>query len=94
MIGADFTVRLVEVSPEDPGAEARPQHVHDRTGEFVWVLEGRGTVHAAGQPFEIAAGEGVYVPPGEHHKIAPLGGRPMKLLCFFGIGDITSTTRE
>lgn len=93
-LGADMTVRYVEVPPEDEGAEPRPRHVHTETGEFVWVLEGRGTVHGAGEPFGVTAGEGVYVPSGEAHKIVPLGGRPLRLLCFFTTADITAGTRE
>lgn len=93
-LGADLTVRLVEVAPEVDGGAPRPRHVHDGTGEFIWVLEGRGNVHATGAPFEVVAGEGVYVPPGELHKIQPLDGHPLKLLCFFATGDIASRTRE
>ncbi len=92
--GADLTVRLVEVEPEESGAVPRPRHVHDGTGEFIWVLEGLGRVNAGGEPFDVGVGEGVYVAPGELHKIEPVGGRPLRLLCFFATGDITSCTRE
>lgn len=92
--GADMTVRFVEVAPEDKDAEPRPRHVHTQTGEFVWVLEGRGMVQAAGEPFRVSPGEGVYVPSGEAHKIEPLDNRPLRLLCFFTTGDITAGTKE
>ena len=92
--GVEMTVRLVEVPPEDPAAPPRAKHVHDGAGEFIWLLEGRGMVHGTGPPFEVVAGEGVYVPPGERHKIVPGGGEPLRLLCFFSTGDIASCTRE
>lgn len=92
--GVDMTVRLVEVPPEDPADPPRPQHVHDGASEFIWMLEGRGMVHGTGEWFEVAAGEGVYVPAGERHKIVPVGGRPLRLLCFFSTGNIASCTRE
>lgn len=92
--GVPMSVRLVEVPPEDPADPPRPRHVHDGAGEFIWLLEGRGTVHGNGQPFEVGPGEGVFVPAGERHKITPVGGSPITLLCFFSTGDVASCTRE
>lgn len=92
--GVDMTVRLVEVPPENPADPPRPPHVHDGAGEFIWVLEGHGMLHGAGGQFEVEAGEGVYVPAGERHKIAPRDGQPLELLCFFSTGDVASCTRE
>jgi len=92
--GADMSVRVVEVAPEEPGPGERPLHVHDGVGEFIWLLSGSGTVHCSDGPLAVEAGEGVYVPPGERHKIVPSGAEPLRLMCVFATGDIAARTRE
>lgn len=92
---AGVTVRIVEVAPELPGAPARPLHVHDGVGEFIWILAGAGTAMSeTGPAFEAVAGEGIFVPAGERHKIVPRGEEPLRLLCVFATDDLAARTRE
>ena len=91
--GVTFSVRLVDVPPEDSD-DPRPQHRHDGAAEFIWVLRGRGVFHGAREQLDVAAGEGVYVPAGERHKITPADDRHLELLCVFSTGDVASHTTE
>ncbi len=89
-----MTVRVVEVAPEIAGETARPLHVHDGVGEFIWILKGAGTLHCSDGLVPAESGDGIYIPPGESHKIVPRGAEPLHLLCFFPTGDIAARTRE
>ncbi|MEO9181306.1 MAG: cupin domain-containing protein [Acidimicrobiales bacterium] len=92
--GDQMTVRVVEVAPEVPGAQARPLHVHDGVGEFIWILQGSGTLHCPQGLLPAHSGEGLYIAPGELHKIVPSGAEPLHLLCVFPTGDIAARTQE
>ncbi len=89
-----MTVRVVEVAPEVEGVTARPLHVHEGVGEFIWILRGSGTLHCSEGLVPAESGDGIYIPPGEMHKIVPRGHEPLHLLCFFPTGDIAARTRE
>lgn len=90
--GAGLTVRVVEVAPE--GEVPRPLHVHEGISEFVYVLAGHGEVHGDSGTTTVGPGEAVHVSPGERHKIAPVGGEPLRLLCAFATEDLAAHTRE
>lgn len=94
MLGAEVTIRVVEVDPEVPGATSRPRHVHEGVGEFIWLLSGIGTLHCDAGEIVATAGQGVYIPPDERHKMVPHGSERLRLLCVFGSGDIGARTRE
>ena len=89
-----MTVRIVEVAPEIHGTKARPLHVHEGVGEFIWILKGSGTLHCSDGLVPAQTGEGVYIPPGELHKIVPSGSEPLHLMCVFPTGDIAARTQE
>ncbi|MDE3140019.1 MAG: cupin domain-containing protein [Acidobacteriota bacterium] len=89
-----MTVRVVEVEPERRDAPPRPLHVHEGVGEFIWILEGSGLLQCDAGVLPAEAGEVVYVPAGEMHKIMPRGAEPLHLLCVFPTGDIASHTKE
>ncbi len=89
---AEVTVRLVEVAPE--GATPRPLHVHDGVAEVVYVRRGQATLHHEGSTQLVEAGDCVYIPAGQLHKIAPRGDEPLELLCVFGTRDLAARTRE
>ncbi len=94
MLGAGVTIRVVEVDAEVPGAMSRPLHVHDGVGEFIWLLSGTGTLHCDAGEIVAKAGQGVFIPPDERHKMVPHGSETLRLLCVFGSGDIGARTRE
>jgi mannose-6-phosphate isomerase-like protein (cupin superfamily) len=89
-----LTVRVVEVDPEPRDAEPRPLHVHHGVGEFIWILKGEGLLHCDAGVLPARAGEGIFIPPGELHKIMPAGDQPLHLLCVFPTGDIAARTKE
>jgi mannose-6-phosphate isomerase-like protein (cupin superfamily) len=89
-----MTVRVVEVQPEPRDAVARPLHVHEGVGEFIWILAGRGLLHCDQGTLPVGVGEAAYIPPGEMHKIMPLGDESLHLLCVFPTGDIAARTKE
>jgi mannose-6-phosphate isomerase-like protein (cupin superfamily) len=89
-----MTVRVVQVEPEVGAVETRPLHVHHGVGEFIWILEGSGLLHSDQGVQPAGAGDCVYVPPGEMHKIVPSGVEPLHLLCVFPTGDIAQRTKE
>lgn len=89
-----MTVRVVQVEPETGVAATRPLHVHHGVGEFIWILEGSGLLHSDLGVQPASAGDCVYVPAGELHKIVPSGSEPLHLLCVFPTGDIAARTKE
>jgi mannose-6-phosphate isomerase-like protein (cupin superfamily) len=90
--GAEVTVRIVAVAPE--GEVARPLHVHEGVAEVVYVRAGRATLHHDEGTEPVEAGDCVYIPAGERHKIAPVGDEPLELVCVFAVGDLAARTRE
>jgi mannose-6-phosphate isomerase-like protein (cupin superfamily) len=63
----------------EPGGGTRP---HRLTGAEVYViLEGRGRMHIGAETAEIAAGETVYIPPGEVQRIENIGTGRLAFLC-------------
>ncbi len=89
-----LTLRLVEIPPAGPGAAPRGPHLHDGCEECIFVLSGSGRLSAAGADHEVAAGDTIFVPPGEPHVTRNTGGSPLMLLCFFPVADITRLSRE
>jgi mannose-6-phosphate isomerase-like protein (cupin superfamily) len=48
--------------------KALPFVVHERTGEFVYVLGGGGRAEVGGRSFPVRAGDCLLVPPGVRHR--------------------------
>jgi quercetin dioxygenase-like cupin family protein len=61
----NFYMRIVEA---EPGTEGPPFHSHDYEHEM-YILEGEGTVvgDEGERPFK--AGDVIYIPPGEPHRL-------------------------
>ena len=63
-----------------PGAATLP---HRLTGsEVYYILEGCGRMHVGSELAEIAAGQAVYIPPGEIQFIENIGASRLAFLCF------------
>jgi len=89
-----ITLRLVEIPLPAPGEALRGPHHHSDFEECIYVLAGQGTTYADSGTYELKAGDGLLVPPGEKHVTRNTGSEPLKLLCFFPVGDIAGGTRE
>ena len=89
-----ITLRLVEIPLPAPGEALRGPHHHSDFEECIYVLAGQGTTYADSGTYELKAGDALLVPPGEKHVTRNTGSEPLKLLCFFPVGDIAGGTRE
>ncbi|HYL95302.1 MAG TPA: cupin domain-containing protein [Terriglobales bacterium] len=89
-----ITLRLVEIPVPSPGETPRGPHQHSDFEECIYVLSGRGTTHADSGTYELRAGDALLVPPGEKHVTRNTGNKPLLLLCFFPVADISGGTRE
>ena len=72
----NFYMRQFDVAP---GGHT-PRHSHHWEHEM-YVLAGEGTAETPDGPRPVAAGDCVYVPPGEEHQFRNTGHRVLKLLC-------------
>ena len=72
----NFNMRMFEVAP---GGHT-PLHRHDWEHE-VYVLDGAGSVRSAKGDHPIAAGDCVFVPPGEQHQFRNAANETLKFLC-------------
>lgn len=50
--------------------------------EFTFILEGNLRVESSGEVREIGPGDLIYIPGGEEHRSATLGGTPCRLVWF------------
>lgn len=92
--GSTMTARVVDLAPGTAGGDARPLHFHDGVGEFIWVLAGSGNLVSSAGNLPVTADQGIFVPPGESHKLVADEGVPLRLLCVFSSPDIGAVTRE
>jgi mannose-6-phosphate isomerase-like protein (cupin superfamily) len=64
------------------GGQADP-HVHEKLEQAVFVLEGNAIVEIEGQSEVVGPNDLIYFPEGMRHRIAPLEGRPVRLLIIY-----------
>jgi uncharacterized cupin superfamily protein len=94
-LGADrVCFRAVEITPLEPGEARRGPHVHHDFEECIYVLSGEGTTESDTGEHRLQAGDTILIPAGELHVTHATGGEPLRLLCFFPVGDVGSGTRE
>jgi mannose-6-phosphate isomerase-like protein (cupin superfamily) len=62
-----------------PGDRTRPHRL--AASEVYVILEGRGLMHVGAEAAEVAAGETVYIPPGEIQHIENVGSGRLAFLC-------------
>jgi quercetin dioxygenase-like cupin family protein len=75
-----FAMRLFEV---EPGGHT-PLHAHDWEHE-VFILAGSGEVRGPEGAHPFAAGDAVFVPPGETHQFANTGPARLRFLCLIPV---------
>jgi mannose-6-phosphate isomerase-like protein (cupin superfamily) len=75
-----------------PGRAPEHSHTYD---EVVYVLEGAGVYHIAGEDFPLAAGTCLHLPPYVRHCIENTGSKDMRVLgVFHPSGDPASRASE
>jgi mannose-6-phosphate isomerase-like protein (cupin superfamily) len=88
------TLRLVEIPVADAGSPQRLPHSHSGFEECIFVLSGQGMTHADSGEFPISQGDSIWIPSGEKHYTSNVGNVPLRLLCFFPVGDVSSASSE
>jgi len=88
------SLRLVEIAPARPGERPRGPHVHYSFEEAIHVLSGEGLTETPSGRFALKPGDTLLVPAGERHVTHNTGKEPLKLICFFPVGDVASGTEE
>ncbi|HLW46842.1 MAG TPA: cupin domain-containing protein [bacterium] len=73
---------LVESVPE-AGAPGLGAHLHRRSDEALYVLEGRVRAQLGGETTEADAGTFIYIPRGTVHAFAAAGPGPARVLVLF-----------
>lgn len=65
-----------------PGKRSCPYHLHNAQEEMFVVLEGTGTLRAAGEMLPIRGGDVIFIPPGPDypHQIINTSDQPLKYL--------------
>lgn len=74
--GGAFELSLVT----QPPGTAPPLHVHTRTDEVFYLLDGTMTYQAGDQLYELAAGSFIYLPRGVPHAFRITGTTPVRFL--------------
>lgn len=63
-----------------PASVSETRHFHLRARQFFFVLAGELRIEVEGQQFQVRAGEGVEVAPGQRHRAANEGEGELRLL--------------
>jgi mannose-6-phosphate isomerase-like protein (cupin superfamily) len=75
-----------------PGRAPEHSHVYD---EVIYVLEGKGVLHAAGRDEPVSAGSCIHLPPLLVHSLENNGDSPMRIVAVFHpAGDPASRAYE
>ena len=93
-MGADSTLRLVDIAVAGPGAEPRIPHWHTDSEEVIHVLDGEGVTWVDGQEFSMRVGDTIRIAPNERHVTQNSGDRPLRLLCYFPNPEFTLITGD
>jgi quercetin dioxygenase-like cupin family protein len=88
------TLRLVEIPVARAGGSDRQPHSHADFEECIFVLSGSGTTAADSGEYPLKPGDTIWIPAGEKHYTRNTGDIPLRLLCFFPVGDISKSTSE
>jgi len=63
-----------------PGQETGA-HLHQRSQEIYYVLEGSGRMRVGEESMSVKAGDAVLIIPGAIHNIKNIGAGPLRILC-------------
>ncbi len=72
-----FSVAEALVEPGQ-GTEA---HVHHKSQEIYYILEGRGAMRLGGECLDVTPGDAILIPPGTPHNVKNPGAGGLRILC-------------
>lgn len=75
----DLTVFHLTIYPHS----SSDHHVHDRSGEIMYVMCGHGEGTLGAEVFPLRPDAAFYAPPGVPHQVRNLSGHLMKLIVIF-----------
>jgi mannose-6-phosphate isomerase-like protein (cupin superfamily) len=88
---AHFSLGYVTLDPQ--GGQV-PWH-NQAQEEVYFILEGAGEMCLGSQRQAVAAGQAVYIPPGEFHQITNVGQTPLVMLyCYGPAGEVAHWKQE
>lgn len=90
----NVTLRLAEIPVPASDEAPRAAHHHSDFEECIYVLSGQGTTFAESGEYPLMPGDTLLISPGEKHVTRNTGNEPLRLLCFFPVGDIAVGTSE
>ena len=64
-----------------PGGTATMPHLHPRTEEIYYILQGQGEMILAHDKQNVVPGDAIAIPPGVPHQIINHTGEPLIFLC-------------
>lgn len=76
----DFTLLFSTLAPEGGCTDF---HTHDKQGELMVFVSGKGRAWLAGVEHELKPGVAIYAPPGVEHKTMNTGKEPLQIVCVF-----------
>jgi mannose-6-phosphate isomerase-like protein (cupin superfamily) len=56
-------------------------HIHHRSQEIYYLLEGAGTMHLGESTLKVKKGDAILIPPGTLHNVKADEGREIRILC-------------
>ena len=81
---------LVDIVTYGPGVSC-PEHYHEGTAHFFYVLDGEGVIEVEGEELELEAGTVAWVGEGDRHRLFAREGQRMRVFEYFSNGDHETT---
>jgi quercetin dioxygenase-like cupin family protein len=88
-LGSGYSMRVVRIPPGP-----RTPHLHPRSDEIVYVVEGHGMAWEDGIATPVGAGDVLVVPLGVPHATVAHAPSGLVLVCFFPAPDLRSNIVE
>ena len=84
---------LVDLVTYGPGVEI-PNHYHEETDHFFYVLEGEGVIEIEGEAFPLERGTVAWIGEEDRHRLYTRDDQRMKVLEYFSNNDHPATRVE
>ena len=79
--GGDGSASVCVITAQ-PGMKVAP-HSYKKSSEYLYIIDGEGTVTIEGEVLQLRKGDALQVPPGVKHSFSVRGDRPAKVVQFF-----------